>query len=276
MVCDSGLSRVSIFDQGGSFARSFALSGAETPRSVAGVYGDGALLVLTTPVFTTASEPGPRRDVRSYLRFDPLGDSLGVVGGFADDERFVRNSGGAMSMSRLLLGKTTSVALLGRRLYVGTNDAFSIDEYDTEGRLIRSMRREVDPTSVSATILQAELTRQLDDIPEAFRDRIRPLYDEMPTPEILPYYSTILVDSEGYLWVRHFAGSPADEPQWTVFDREGRMLGQVATPHGLEVYEIGSDYVLGRWRDESDVEHVRLHSLVRTGPSGPVDPDRIE
>jgi hypothetical protein len=32
-------------------------------------------------------------------------------------------------------------------------------------------------------------------------------------------------------------------------------------PTGLQVFEIGADYVLGNWRDALDVEHVRLHVL---------------
>jgi hypothetical protein len=34
-------------------------------------------------------------------------------------------------------------------------------------------------------------------------------------------------------------------------------------PAGLRVDDIGADYVLGVWRDDFDVEHVRLHALRR-------------
>jgi hypothetical protein len=40
-------------------------------------------------------------------------------------------------------------------------------------------------------------------------------------------------------------------------------LGEVALPSTLGVTEIGEDYVLGTWRDEMDVEYVRMYSLDR-------------
>jgi len=58
---------------------------------------------------------------------------------------------------------------------------------------------------------------------------------------------------------------PSDpQPTWTVFADDGHVLGTVDTPPGLEIYQIGNDYVLGVWRDETDVEHVRLYGLSKT------------
>jgi hypothetical protein len=37
----------------------------------------------------------------------------------------------------------------------------------------------------------------------------------------------------------------------------------VQTPAGLTVYQIGPDWILGRVRDELDVESVRVYRLVR-------------
>lgn len=32
----------------------------------------------------------------------------------------------------------------------------------------------------------------------------------------------------------------------------------------FEIYEIGVDYVLGLWKDDADVEHVRMYRLERS------------
>ena len=50
---------------------------------------------------------------------------------------------------------------------------------------------------------------------------------------------------------------------WDILDPEGRWLGTIQTPTRLTIFEIGSDYVLGRYRDELDIEKVRLHTLHR-------------
>ena len=49
---------------------------------------------------------------------------------------------------------------------------------------------------------------------------------------------------------------------WSVFDVEGFFLGRVTMPHEFSPLDIGPDYVLGLWRDEDDVEHVRMYELI--------------
>ncbi len=41
------------------------------------------------------------------------------------------------------------------------------------------------------------------------------------------------------------------------------MLGKVVFPVVFEPMHIGDDFVLGEWRDEFDVEHVRLYRLIK-------------
>jgi hypothetical protein len=48
-----------------------------------------------------------------------------------------------------------------------------------------------------------------------------------------------------------------------VYDRDGRLLGEVGRPAGVGVLEIGRDYMLGIWRNEDDVEFVRIYPLIK-------------
>jgi hypothetical protein len=43
----------------------------------------------------------------------------------------------------------------------------------------------------------------------------------------------------------------------------GRILARVQMPSKFRVQEIGEDYVLGVWRDDLDVESVRVYGLRR-------------
>lgn len=84
----------------------------------------------------------------------------------------------------------------------------------------------------------------------------------MPIRETMHAYSNLQVDSRGYLWASDYRRPGDDGPRrWAVFDGEGRFLGPVETPSRFAVYEIGSDYVLGRHADEMDVERVLLYRL---------------
>jgi hypothetical protein len=79
---------------------------------------------------------------------------------------------------------------------------------------------------------------------------------EAPWAEVHPAFTRFIVDRNGRLWVRgaHWqdaigAGSLADIPvvpsTWSVFDVQGRWLGDVGMPIGFQPLEIGADYVAG-------------------------------
>jgi hypothetical protein len=72
-----------------------------------------------------------------------------------------------------------------------------------------------------------------------------------------------MVDGDGNLWVSAHHEFMRPQPRWTVLDRAGKLLGEVITPPGLTVYEIGADYVLGKQVDELDVERITLHRLIK-------------
>jgi hypothetical protein len=48
-----------------------------------------------------------------------------------------------------------------------------------------------------------------------------------------------------------------------VFDEGGAALGVVPLPPRFTPHQIGNDFVLGAWKDELDVEHVRLYRLLK-------------
>jgi len=97
------------------------------------------------------------------------------------------------------------------------------------------------------------------------------LVDAIPFPEAFPAYRDLMVDSEGNLWVEAYRKPDEsrlggnDEARWTVFDPTGRMLGDMLMPEGLDIYQIGTDFVLGRWTDDLDVQHAVVYELFRDG-----------
>ncbi|HSG80741.1 MAG TPA: hypothetical protein VLC48_00715, partial [Gemmatimonadota bacterium] len=99
---------------------------------------------------------------------------------------------------------------------------------------------------------------------EVARQAIHQMLISMPFPETLPAYGEYQVDAERNLWVKDFRRPGEEVTRWTVFDPEGAALGVVEMPARFEPYEIGSDFVLGRWRDELDIEHVRLYRLLKS------------
>lgn len=59
---------------------------------------------------------------------------------------------------------------------------------------------------------------------------------------------------------------PDDSQRWAVFGADGAYLGTLDVPARFEVHEIGEDALLGVWRDDADVEHVRLYRILKPAP----------
>ena len=89
------------------------------------------------------------------------------------------------------------------------------------------------------------------------------MLDEMPLPLTMPSYEHARVDALSNVWVKEYNRPGDNTPRWSMFDSSGVWLGTLTFPVRFEPLDIGSDYVLGLWRDEDDVEHVRMYQLVK-------------
>ena len=101
----------------------------------------------------------------------------------------------------------------------------------------------------------------LERAPARSRPARQRLFQEWTYPHFRAALDELHVDAERNVWVRTFQVSPSEPAEWSVFDPAGRWLGQVETPPGFDVMDIGADYVAGVWKDELDVEHVRVYAL---------------
>jgi hypothetical protein len=76
----------------------------------------------------------------------------------------------------------------------------------------------------------------------------------------------LIVDVDGSVWVAQYVPSAAISStprEWFVFDSAGEWLGTIPLPPNFDLYEVGSDYLLGRSRDEAGVETIQVLDLVR-------------
>lgn len=119
------------------------------------------------------------------------------------------------------------------------------------------------PVEVTRGMIEREIAFRLSRTQGQLRKRLAALYEEMPKPQFLPWFAGLEVDPGGNLWVRRYSTGADPMNVWTVFDRAGRLLGDVQLPSKLFVFEIGDDYVLGAWKDDLDVESVRAYRIRR-------------
>jgi hypothetical protein len=82
--------------------------------------------------------------------------------------------------------------------------------------------------------------------------------EHLPQPDSIDAYRYVRVSPYGQLWVRERNEPDAPHIGWRVHDMNGLPIGHVDLPARFEVLDFGPDYLLGRNRDEMDVEYVQL------------------
>lgn len=86
---------------------------------------------------------------------------------------------------------------------------------------------------------------------------------ELPWPQYMPAYESLLVDDLGDIWVERYRVPWETELRWTVIDSAGVWLGDVVLPDRFRPTHIGGDFMLGVWQDEDGVEFVHEYRFRR-------------
>ena len=164
---------------------------------------------------------------------------------------------------------TFETATDGSIVAFGNTVRFEIRMLDTSGSIVRIIRREQERRPVSDGRRERWIAGRLSDMEDDGTERSRrrrALYDDIPFPDTLPAFETLSLQQGGRLWVKEtsLGDSPSATAPWSVFDSDGRPLGAVEMPAGFEPFEIGTDYVLGLWKDDLGVEYVQLYEIAST------------
>jgi hypothetical protein len=153
------------------------------------------------------------------------------------------------------------IAGLSNGFLVGDGKTFELLEYSANGRLRRIIRRDVDlrlTDDDKAQFRQGELAGKQGEARAAVENRLA----ATTFPKTIPAFQRILIDPSGRIWAQHYLRANHIPLQWTVFDRDGKMLGIVEVPLGFRAFEVGNDYILGRLRDPKGQAHIQLYRLV--------------
>jgi hypothetical protein len=170
-----------------------------------------------------------------------------------------------------LLGLLTVSDGSGDGLLVGTGETFEIRRYTPEGRLSGVIRWPGKDLSIDPAELEAARRSRVELVRgnTLAESMVTQILGTLPVPEARPSYAALKVDALRYVWVGEYpwmglVGVPPRVPRvFTVFDPQARRLGDVEVPDGLEVLEIGEDYVLGV-RTATTGQRVALYRLIRS------------
>ena len=242
------------------------------PERVVGVLGDGSVV---------GARSSPRAIPPSTVQREPVTTSRTIR--TAAGEPVASIDGLKRSLRSRVGGRVVATAFApdGHEAvhdsgsYWGFADTYRIVEFSPSGELRRIVRRawspepvtEADKDAFRAGILAGNArSPNLPSIERSVADAV--------FPRDRPAFSALLVDRDGFLWVKDYerthhdpsvAGQRASRSvhTWTVFDPNGRWLTSVQLPANLEGRDIGSDYVLGWATDETGVPRVVVYNLAK-------------
>ena len=169
----------------------------------------------------------------------------------------------------VIFGRRLVVGRWGNLLVVSATDRYELRAFAADGTLARVVRRDHGPRAPTPAEVDAYVEARVAQAPaETAEERVelRRHYQSVPVADHLPTFAAVMADALDHLWVKEYEvpGEDSNAPLWTVFDAEGRALGFVETPAGLEIQEIGTDYLLGRVEDEFGVDFVQVWALERS------------
>lgn len=264
----TGAFGIAVYDLGGNFGRTFLLQSQESvnwlkPRPEA-ARPDGTL------ISTRDVEDLDSAIVEIWRSDGVFSASTGAHP--AEEILISRDRGQGRTLRRLAYSRQLVTGLWGDLVVASHNSRYEIMAYRVDGSLDRIVRRDHGPRSPTEADREPFVEEQLSffegaDIPELIVQAARKEFETVPMADFFPAFSSVMGDAAGHLWVEEYEYPHEDRPGplWTVFDPEGRALGFVETPEGLELYEIGEDYILGRVRSELGVESIQLWPLERSG-----------
>ena len=285
---DSQQGRASIFGLSGVHGRTMSLRGPPDPTTrevaAAGPAADTGsvsvephvvLRVLPDGTLLTRTPRGYRRGFHrwesTYALMGTDGSTRASLGNYLGIETFsafYQQPDGNVAVIPLWhpFGRRTVTTAWGDLAAIGDTETYEIKAYRSDGSLARIVRRDHETRIPTQTEQDEAFRDRFAGLPEEDREPRMAVAADVPLVESFPAYSRLRGDALGNLWVGEFKlpGAQYEGTLWTAFDREGRVLGFVATPGGLGILEIGEDYILGSTTDEMDVEYVQLWELVRS------------
>jgi hypothetical protein len=220
------------------------------------------------------------------LRYDPVHDVLGDTVYHVPRTSLRGSAQSESGVARPLFSSEPAYAFDGSgNLYVTSADEYRIDVFDTDGRLVRSIRRAYDHVPITPAdldslpelLVEGYAASMTGASREQYRRQMLPRMRETvqrqtgaaPLPAARHALGRILVSRGGTILleradavapaVRHaqrVTGRPLPPTRWDLFV-DGRYQGTINLAPGFRAWALSDDgSVTGVMRDESDVEFV--------------------
>ena len=258
LTYDTGNERIAVHGPNGQFVRSYKLEWFNGSLFPVDLSVPSRTLAVTARYMTELKGTGVVVDTSLVSVYDERGRLIDSIARVPHNERFVKQVGD--------LRTTVGAPYSAFASLVGWEDGFcyafgpapELRCFAADGNLRQIWRVAVPLQRVEPTHEALYWSDLLSDATDRYRDVIQRVRDDMVFPEHFPAISKLVADDEGRVWAQRYRLPGEDVEQWWVFEG-GRLVDRVTSPIGFEVMDIESGFLAGVWRDELDVEHVRLY-----------------
>lgn len=238
--------------------------GSEQSYSVIGRWRDGTLILRSLDAgFSGRGEDGIRRDSVWLAIADDNGRGLRQLVGFPAAATFMKSiPGGGAYVARQPFGPEGLAAVGSDILWVGDNSTPHVVAYDRSGQSKRRMRVPFESTPVDRRVADARRVRELE-LARSVATQALVNAKFAALPERNPYYSGIAVAPDGDLWITEAARDDRTGTQVAVLAPEGSVRARLRLPPRFRIVQVDDSLVTGVYRDEDDVEYVRVYAIRR-------------
>jgi hypothetical protein len=261
-VYDYRQNTVNIFGPDFAFARRFR--NPDLRYTISSPLADGRFLLHSTGSRAGGAN-GIEPDSSLIMLVGADGSTVDTIGRF---QVTIRTAGSDGRWRPLYLAPYGGLIPNGDRVIWTEGRACEYQESDASGSSRRTVRCPHEPVSVTDRLKDEFKETYLEYMSragaEGTPEQLRRSLDEGTYSSELPATSgETKVDALGNVWMGRYKMPGLYTNQWSVFDPEGVWLGDVLTPEGLIVHEIGVDRIIGVAMDEMGVPYVQMHRLER-------------
>ena len=203
------------------------------------------------------------------IRHDLAGALLDTVATVPGQATQTSGQGSGTSMSIQILRVPFSPAPAATaspegRVAVTTGRSYEFSLHGPAGSLERIVRLAEDPPVRTAAHLEAWVrgsTRGGESPDDAQVEAALRRYEELPMPDRLPAWNSLLIADGDEIWAQRFAIQGAETVRRDVFGADGSFLGQVVVPARFRIQHIGDGKLTVVSSDDLGVERVEVYEL---------------
>jgi hypothetical protein len=247
-VWDVANDRVSLFSPDGALAREFRPAVTAPVQPTCLPTGGFAALDARNAARNPAAPGGEVPLIRGALIvMSPTGDSIAARPDLPIGEEKA-------------IGALAGLAVLPDRIVTGLNASAILTSHNFAADTVGRDSVPVTPVPYSAARFEAMAERQAGSVPggdSTVHRMLREMILRQGMPEHAPLFQVMHGAPDGTVW--WVTSLPVDSVTTMLGLREGVPVRSLALPAGIEVFEVGADYLLGKRTDQDGFERLVLY-----------------